>query len=112
MTKDNLITVPVGTTLEQAKEILHRHKVEKLLVVDKDFNLKGLITVKDIQKQIKYPNACKDSLGRLRVGAALGRDRPTCSSARPPSSRPRWTWWWWTPPTATPAGVHGHGARP
>ncbi len=72
MTKEGLITVAVGTTLEQAKEILHRHKVEKLLVVDKDFNLKGLITVKDIQKQIKYPNACKDSLGRLRVGAALG----------------------------------------
>jgi IMP dehydrogenase len=72
MTKDELITVPVGTTLEQAKEILHRHKVEKLLVVDKDYNLKGLITVKDIQKQIKYPNACKDSLGRLRVGAAVG----------------------------------------
>ena len=72
MTKDELITVPVGTTLEQAKEILHRHKVEKLLVVDKDYNLKGLITVKDIQKQIKYPSACKDSLGRLRVGAALG----------------------------------------
>src|SRR5262245_34688973 len=72
MTKDDLITVPVGTTLEQAKEILHRHKVEKLLVVDKDYNLKGLITVKDIQKQIKYPNACKDSLGRLRVGAAVG----------------------------------------
>ena len=72
MTKDNLITVPVGTTLDQAKEILHRHKVEKLLVVDKDYNLKGLITVKDIQKQIKYPSACKDSLGRLRVGAALG----------------------------------------
>jgi IMP dehydrogenase len=62
----------VGTTLEQAKEILHRHKIEKLLVVDRDYNLKGLITVKDIQKQIKYPNACKDSLGRLRVGAALG----------------------------------------
>jgi IMP dehydrogenase len=72
MTKENLITVPVGTTLDQAREILHRHKVEKLLVVDKDYNLKGLITVKDIQKQIKYPNACKDSLGRLRVGAALG----------------------------------------
>src|SRR5207244_9092174 len=72
MTKEELITVPVGTTLEQAKEILHRHKVEKLLVVDRDFNLKGLITVKDIQKQIKYPSACKDSLGRLRVGAALG----------------------------------------
>jgi IMP dehydrogenase len=72
MTKDNLITVPVGTTLEQAKEILHTHKVEKLLVVDQDFNLKGLITVKDIQKQIKYPSACKDHLGRLRVGAAVG----------------------------------------
>jgi IMP dehydrogenase len=72
MTKDNLITVPVGTTLDEAREILHRHKVEKLLVVDRDFNLKGLITVKDIQKQIKYPNACKDSLGRLRVGAAVG----------------------------------------
>ncbi len=72
MTKDNLITVPVGTTLDEAKEILHRHKVEKLLVVDRDFNLKGLITVKDIQKQIKYPNACKDALGRLRVGAAVG----------------------------------------
>jgi IMP dehydrogenase len=72
MTKDDLITVPVGTTLEQAKEILNKHKVEKLLVVDQSFNLKGLITVKDIQKQIKYPNACKDSLGRLRVGAALG----------------------------------------
>jgi IMP dehydrogenase len=72
MTKENLITVPVGTTLEQAKEILHKHKVEKLLVVDREFNLKGLITVKDIQKQIKYPNACKDALGRLRVGAAVG----------------------------------------
>ncbi|HJS57104.1 MAG TPA: IMP dehydrogenase [Vicinamibacteria bacterium] len=72
MTKDELITVPVGTTLDQAKEILHRHKVEKLLVVDHEQNLKGLITVKDIQKQIKYPSACKDSLGRLRVGAALG----------------------------------------
>jgi IMP dehydrogenase len=72
MTKDDLITVPVGTTLDQAKEILHRHKVEKLLVVDREQNLKGLITVKDIQKQIKYPRACKDSLGRLRVGAALG----------------------------------------
>ena len=72
MTKDDLITVPVGTTLEQAREILHKHKVEKLLVVDRDFNLKGLITVKDIQKQIRYPNACKDSLGRLRVGAAVG----------------------------------------
>ena len=72
MTSKNLITVPVGTTLEEAREILHEHKVEKLLVVDDDNNLKGLITVKDIQKQIKYPKACKDSLGRLRVGAAVG----------------------------------------
>jgi IMP dehydrogenase len=72
MTRENLITVPVGTTLDQAREILHRHKVEKLLVVDDHFMLKGLITVKDIQKMIKYPNACKDALGRLRVGAAVG----------------------------------------
>jgi IMP dehydrogenase len=72
MTRDPLITVPVGTTLEQAREILHRYKVEKLLVVDDRYMLKGLITVKDIQKMIKYPSACKDSLGRLRVGAAIG----------------------------------------
>jgi IMP dehydrogenase len=72
MTKENLVTCPPGTTLEQAKELLHRHRIEKLLVVDKGGNLKGLITVKDIQKQIKYPSACKDSLGRLRVAAAVG----------------------------------------
>jgi len=72
MTKKNLITVPVGTTLDDAEEILHRHRVEKLLVVDDEFNLKGLITVKDIQKRIKYPNAAKDAHGRLRVGAAVG----------------------------------------
>jgi IMP dehydrogenase len=72
MTKNNLITVPVGTTLDDAEEILHRHRVEKLLVVDDEFNLKGLITVKDIQKRIKYPNAAKDVQGRLRVGAAVG----------------------------------------
>src|SRR5436305_8000817 len=72
MTKDNLITVPVGTTLEEAEKILHEHRVEKLLVVDDKYNLKGLITVKDIQKKLKYPNAAKDSQGRLRVGAALG----------------------------------------
>jgi IMP dehydrogenase len=72
MTKDHLITVPVGTTLEQAEEILHRHRVEKLLVVDENYNLKGLITVKDIQKKLKYPNAAKDEQGRLRVGAAIG----------------------------------------
>ncbi len=72
MTKENLITVPEGTTLEQAKQQLHQHRIEKVLVVDKDGNLKGLITVKDIQKAIQYPNACKDELGRLRVGAAVG----------------------------------------
>src|ERR1700682_980641 len=72
MTKENLITVPVGTTLEQAEEILHRHRVEKLLVVDDQYMLKGLITVKDIQKKLKYPSAAKDSQGRLRVGAAIG----------------------------------------
>ncbi|MGD0309514.1 MAG: IMP dehydrogenase [Acidobacteriota bacterium] len=72
MTKENLITVPVGTTLENAKAILHRHRVEKLLVVDDKYRLRGLITVKDIQKKIAYPNACKDNLGRLRVGAAVG----------------------------------------
>jgi IMP dehydrogenase len=72
MTRENLITVPVGTTLEEAEQILHRHRVEKLLVVDDAFILKGLITVKDIQKKIKYPSAAKDSHGRLRVGAALG----------------------------------------
>jgi IMP dehydrogenase len=72
MTKENLITVPVGTTLAQAEQILHEHRVEKLLVVDDRYNLKGLITVKDIQKKLKYPNAAKDSHGRLRVGAAIG----------------------------------------
>src|SRR5213082_1725205 len=72
MTKDNLITVPVGTTLEDAEKILHEHRVEKLLVVDDQYNLKGLITVKDIQKKLKYPSSAKDSQGRLRVGAAIG----------------------------------------
>jgi IMP dehydrogenase len=72
MTKENLITVPVGTTLEEAESILHRHRVEKLPVVDGKYRLKGLITVKDIQKKIAYPNACKDKLGRLRVGAGIG----------------------------------------
>src|SRR6202162_2817736 len=72
MTKENLVTVSVGTTLEQAEAILHKHRVEKLLVVDEHFALKGLITVKDIQKKLKYPNSAKDSQGRLRVGAAIG----------------------------------------
>src|SRR6202050_645086 len=72
MTKDNLITVPVGTTLDEAEEILHRHRVEKLLVVDDQYFLKGLITVKDIQKKLKYPSSAKDEQGRLRAGAAIG----------------------------------------
>jgi IMP dehydrogenase len=72
MTKKNLITVPVGTTLEDAELILHEHRVEKLLVVNGDYELKGLITVKDIQKKLKYPNASKDEKGRLRVGGAIG----------------------------------------
>jgi IMP dehydrogenase len=72
MTKDNLVTAPVGTTLEEAERTLHQHRIEKLPVVDQDFNLRGLITVKDIQKRIRYPRACKDHLGRLRVGAAIG----------------------------------------
>src|SRR5438045_3692910 len=72
MTKKNLITVPVGTTLEEAEKILHQHRVEKLLVVDDKYTLKSLITVKDIQKKLKYPNAAKDPQGRLRVGAAIG----------------------------------------
>ena len=72
MTKENLITVPVGTTLEQAEAILHQHRVEKLLVVDDQYELKGLITVKDIQKKLKYPGAAKDQQGRLLVGAAVG----------------------------------------
>src|SRR5579884_4035318 len=72
MTKENLVTVPVGTTLEQAEAILHQHRIEKLLVVDDQYNIKGLITVKDIQKKLKYPNSAKDAQGRLRVGAALG----------------------------------------
>src|SRR5919197_6758035 len=72
MTPQPLVTVPVGTTLEQAKAVLQKHRIEKLLVVDNDKRLKGLITVKDIQKAIKYPSAAKDDLGRLRVAAAIG----------------------------------------
>ena len=72
MTKENLVTVSVGTTLEEAERILQKHRIEKLLVVDKDFHLKGLITVKDIQKKLEFPNSAKDEHGRLRVGAAIG----------------------------------------
>jgi IMP dehydrogenase len=72
MTKENLVTVKEGIGLEESKAILHRHKIEKLLVVDKNFNLRGLITIKDIEKMRKFPFSCKDNLGRLRVGAAVG----------------------------------------
>jgi IMP dehydrogenase len=81
MTSENLVTVPKGTTLDQAKELLHKHRIEKLPVVDAQFRVVGLITVKDIQKQIKYPFACKDELGRLRVGAALGIAKDTVERA-------------------------------
>ncbi len=72
MTKEKLITVPEGTTIEQAQEILHKNRIEKLLVVDQKKNLKGMITVKDIMKNVQFPNSCKDARGRLRVGAAVG----------------------------------------
>ncbi len=72
MTSKNLVTAPVGITLEESKELLHKHRIEKLLVVDENGDLSGLITIKDIEKIKKYPNACKDELGRLRVGAAIG----------------------------------------
>jgi IMP dehydrogenase len=72
MTQDNLVTAPEGTTLDEAKRLLHRHRIEKLPIVDDHFHLVGLITVKDIQKRLDYPNSCKDERGRLRVGAAVG----------------------------------------
>ena len=72
MTKENLITVPEGISLENSKQLLHQHKIEKLLVTDKNGSLTGMITIKDIEKIKKYPNSCKDSLGRLRTGAAIG----------------------------------------
>ncbi|HET7710813.1 MAG TPA: IMP dehydrogenase, partial [Thermoanaerobaculia bacterium] len=82
MTKEDLVTVPVGTTLEQAREALHQHRIEKLLVVDQNGDLKGLITVKDIQKARRYPQAAKDPLGRLRCGAAIGIGRDGLDRAR------------------------------
>ena len=72
MTKDRLVTAPVGITLEESKALLHQYRIEKLLVIDDNFRLKGLITIKDIEKIRKYPYACKDEFGRLRVGAAVG----------------------------------------
>jgi IMP dehydrogenase len=77
MTKKNLVTAPVATTLEVAKKILHKNRIEKLPIVDKNFTLKGLITIKDIEKAKQYPNSSKDAKGRLRVGAAVGISRDT-----------------------------------
>jgi len=81
MTKD-LITVPVGTSLEEAEKLFHKHKIEKIMMVDDQYRLKGLITYKDILKRIQYPNACKDKLGQLRVGAALGVSQDTLERAK------------------------------
>lgn len=81
MTKDRLITASIGTTLDEAKGLLHKYKIEKLPIVDKDFRLKGLITIKDIEKRKKYPNSCKDKLGRLMVGAAIGTGSDTLHRA-------------------------------
>ncbi len=72
MTTENLITAPAGTSIDEARNILKQHRIEKLPIVDADYNLKGLVTIKDIQKMVKYPNSCKDSNGRLRVAAAIG----------------------------------------
>ena len=93
MTKENLITVPVGTTLTEAEAILHTHRIEKLLVVDDQYHLKGLITVKDIQKRLKYPNAAKDDHGRLRVGSRHRRDRRLPRACRRDGEEPRSTCW-------------------
>ena len=81
MTKDNLVTAPVGISLEESKRLLQKHRIEKLLVVDDEGRLKGLITIKDIMKIVKYPNSCKDELGRLRVGAAIGAGKDAMERA-------------------------------
>ena len=105
MTARNLVTAPVGTTLEEAEEILHRNKIEKLPVVDADGRLRGLITVKDIQKKIEYPHATKDEQGRLRVGAAVGVGPGRARARRRRSSPRASTCSSSTPRTATRAGV-------
>ena len=81
MTKDHLVTAPVGTNLAQAQEILRKHKIEKLPIVDENNVLRGLITIKDIEKSVKYPNAAKDSNGRLLAGAAIGAAFTAVSAA-------------------------------
>ena len=90
MTKENLITAPVGTSLAEAKEILRKHRIEKLPLVDKEGNLQGLITIKDIEKATKYPNSAKDGNGRLLVAAAVGVTHDMTDRSMP-SSQPKST---------------------
>ncbi len=92
MTKENLVTAPEGTTLSQAREILRQHKIEKLPIVDEEGRLKGLITIKDIEKAEVYPNSARDEKGRLPVGAASPTLGPTCSPWTPPTDTPRTCW--------------------
>ena len=82
MTTENLVTAPAGTSIDEARNILKQHRIEKLPIVDKDYNLKGLVTIKDIQKMVKYPNSCKDANGRLRVAAAIGVGNGTFERAQ------------------------------
>ena len=103
MTSENLVTVPEGTTLEDAAEILHKHRIEKLLVVNGAGELRGLITVKDIQKKLDYPDACKDAKGRLRVAAAVGVGPDTIPSGRTAGGGRVSICWSSTPPTGTAA---------
>jgi IMP dehydrogenase len=98
--RERLVTVPEGTTPDQAKALLNKHKLERMLVVNDAFELKGLITVKDITKQTSFPNAARDALGKLRVGAAVGVGEGTeerVSRWSRPVSMPSW----WIPRTAT-----------
>ena len=103
MTK-KLVTVKEGVNREDAQRLLHQHRIEKLLVVDDDYRCIGLITVKDIEKAQKYPNACKDEQGRLRVAAATSVGDDGFHARRAADRTPASTWWWWTPRTATRAG--------
>jgi hypothetical protein len=106
MTSKNLVTAPVGIDLEHSKALLHEHRIEKLLVVDDKGHLKGLITIKDIEKIKQYPNAAKDSMGRLLAGAALGVGAK-CWNEPKRWSRPRSMWSCLIPPTATPPAFSG-----
>ncbi len=99
--KDHLVTVREGASREEVVGLLHKHRIEKVLVVNDAFELRGLITVKDIQKAKDFPKASRDDHERLRVGAAVGVGGGTTSGSRPWWRR-GWTWSWWIPPTAIP----------